>query len=124
MREHIERLKVFQSLALPDGLGRDIHQHRLLKMAHEDAQMQPSELARFEDERRYAKLVALAIEGTARDLGDTELYIPGNIQDYPAERTMIGDTLNIKHLRAQWDEILHLAVSIKHGTDTASLMLR
>ena len=29
VREHIERLKVFQSLALPDGLGRQIHQNRL-----------------------------------------------------------------------------------------------
>lgn len=65
MREHIERLKVFQSLALPDGLGRQIHQNRLLKMAREGAQMQPSDLAKFEDERRYATLAALAIEGMA-----------------------------------------------------------
>ena len=36
---------------------------------------------------------------------------------------MIGDTLNIKHVRAHWDEILRLAASIKHGTVTASLML-
>ena len=32
VREHIERLKIFQSLALPDGIGREIHQNRLLKM--------------------------------------------------------------------------------------------
>lgn len=65
MREHIERLKVFQSLALPDGLGRQIHQNRLLKMAREGAQMTPRDLAKFEDERRYATLAALAIEGMA-----------------------------------------------------------
>ena len=65
MREHIERLKIFQSLALPDGIGRQIHQNRLLKMAREGAQMQPYDLAKFEDERRYATLVALAIEGMA-----------------------------------------------------------
>ena len=65
MREHIERLKTFQSLALPDGIGRQIHQNRLLKMAREGAQMQPHDLAKFEDERRYATLVALAIEGMA-----------------------------------------------------------
>jgi hypothetical protein len=64
-REHIERLKVFQSLALPDGLGRQIHQNRLLKMAREGAQMTPRDLAKFEDERRYATLAALAIEGMA-----------------------------------------------------------
>lgn len=65
MREHIERLKVFQSLALPDGLGRQIHQNRLLKMAREGAQMQPSDLAKFENGRRYATLAALAVEGMA-----------------------------------------------------------
>jgi TnpA family transposase len=65
VREHIERLKIFQSLALPDGIGRHIHQNRLLKMAREGAQMTPRDLADFEAERRYATLVALAIEGMA-----------------------------------------------------------
>lgn len=63
MREHVERLKVFQSLALPEGLGRQIHQNRLLKIARAGAQMQPRYLAKFEDGRRYARLAALAIEG-------------------------------------------------------------
>ncbi len=36
----------------------------------------------------------------------------------------IGGTLNIKHVRVHWDEILRLATSIKQGTVTASLMLR
>jgi len=65
MKEHIERLRVFQRLALPSGLGSQIHQNRLLKLAREGGQMQPSDLARFEDERRYATLTALAIEGMA-----------------------------------------------------------
>lgn len=37
---------------------------------------------------------------------------------------MVGGTLNIRHVRAHWDEILRLATSIKQGTVTASLMLR
>lgn len=37
---------------------------------------------------------------------------------------MTGGTLNIKHVRAHWEEILRLAASIKQGTVTASLMLR
>ena len=58
-----------------------------------------------------------------RDLGDTKLYIP---RAMPPEtlKPMIGGTLNIKHVRAHWDEILRLATSIKQGTVTASLMLR
>jgi TnpA family transposase len=59
-----------------------------------------------------------------RDLGETKLYVPNSVQDYPTLRPMIGGTLNIKHVRAHWDEILRLAASIKQGTVTASLMLR
>ncbi|EFN0746870.1 Tn3 family transposase [Escherichia coli] len=59
-----------------------------------------------------------------RDLGDTKLYIPKGDAAYDALKPMIGGTLNIKHVRAHWDEILRLATSIKQGTVTASLMLR
>ena len=59
-----------------------------------------------------------------RDLKDTKLYIVKNGADYPALRTMIGGVLNIKHVRAHWDDILRLATSIQQGTVTASLMLR
>ncbi|HHG8568656.1 TPA: Tn3 family transposase [Pseudomonas aeruginosa] len=59
-----------------------------------------------------------------RDLGETKLYVPQGVQAYPTLRPLIGGTLNIKHVRAHWDDILRLASSIKQGTVTASLMLR
>ncbi|MFP1453851.1 Tn3 family transposase [Escherichia coli] len=59
-----------------------------------------------------------------RDLGETKLYVPQGVQAYPTLRPLIGGTLNIKHVRARWDDILRLASSIKQGTVTASLMLR
>jgi TnpA family transposase len=59
-----------------------------------------------------------------KDLGDTKLYIPKGDSLYDTLKPMIGGTLNIKHVRAHWDEILRLATSIKQGTVTASLMLR
>lgn len=65
MLEHIERLKTFQKLALPEGIGRYIHQNRLLKLAREGGQMTPQDLSKFEKERRYATLVPLALEGMA-----------------------------------------------------------
>ncbi len=65
MLEHIERLKSFRSLALPEGIGRHIHQNRLLKLAREGGQMTPQDLSKFESERRYATLVAVVLEGTA-----------------------------------------------------------
>lgn len=59
-----------------------------------------------------------------RDLGDTKLYIPPSDDVYNALKPMIGGTLNIKHIRVHWNEILRMATSIKQGTVTASLMLR
>ena len=65
MLEHIERLKYLQAVDLPDGIGRSLHQNRLLKLAREGGQMRAAELAKFEPQRRYATLVALAVEGLA-----------------------------------------------------------
>ncbi|WP_345945908.1 Tn3 family transposase [Pseudomonas sp. MWU16-30316] len=65
MLEHIERLKVWQALDLPSGVEKLAHQNRLLKIAREGGQMTPTDLAKFEPHRRYATLVALAIEGMA-----------------------------------------------------------
>ena len=59
--EHIERLKAWQALDLPSGIERAVHQNRLLKIAREGGQMTPADLAKFEPQRRYATLVALAI---------------------------------------------------------------
>ena len=65
MLEHIERLKAWQALDLPAGIERQVHQNRLLKIAREGGQMTPADLSKFEPQRRYATLVALAIEGMA-----------------------------------------------------------
>jgi TnpA family transposase len=65
MLEHIERLRTLQALDLPNGIERQIHQNRLLKIAREGGQMTPADLAKFEPHRRYATLVAVAVEGTA-----------------------------------------------------------
>lgn len=65
MLEHIERLKVWHELDLPASIERQVHQNRLLKIAREGCQMTSADLARFEPQRRYATLVAVAIEGTA-----------------------------------------------------------
>ncbi|MCP4899413.1 MAG: Tn3 family transposase [bacterium] len=59
-----------------------------------------------------------------RDLADKRLYICGDAKQYPTLAGLIGATVNVKHIRTHWDEILRLAASIKQGTVTASLMLR
>jgi len=65
MLEHIDRLQTWRALDLPSGIERQIHQNRLLKIAREGGQMTSADLMKFERERRYATLVALAVEGTA-----------------------------------------------------------
>ena len=62
---HIERLSVVESLDLPDGLNRLVHQNRLLKMAREGGQMTTKDLSKFEPIRRYATLAAIAVEARA-----------------------------------------------------------
>jgi TnpA family transposase len=59
-----------------------------------------------------------------RDLADKRLYIHGDAKQYPTLAGLIGGNINVKHIRAHWNEILRLAASIKQGTVTASLMLR
>jgi TnpA family transposase len=59
-----------------------------------------------------------------RDLADKRLYIHGDAKQYPTLAGLIGGNVNVKHIRAHWDEILRLAASIRQGTVTASLMLR
>lgn len=65
MLEHIKRLKYWQALDLPAGIEKQIHQNRLLRIAREGGQMTPADLAKFIPQRRYATLVAQALEGIA-----------------------------------------------------------
>ncbi len=58
-----------------------------------------------------------------RDLGDTRLHTPSRHQ-HPNLAAITGTPLNLQQIRLHWDDITRLASSIKHGTVTASLMLR
>ena len=59
-----------------------------------------------------------------RDLADKRLYIHGDAKQYPTLPGLIGGSVNVRHIRAQWEDVLRLAASIRQGTVTASLMLR
>lgn len=53
------------------------------------------------------------------------LYVPKETKaTYSSFKLIIGVTLNIRHIRSHWDEILQLAISIKKGTVTATVTLR
>lgn len=59
-----------------------------------------------------------------RDLADKRLYIDSPAKRYPTLAPLIGGKIHLKHILAQWDEVMRLAASIRQGTVTASLMLR
>lgn len=59
-----------------------------------------------------------------RDLKDKKIYINGNLQQFAIIKSLIGGSINLKHIRAHWNEVLRLALSIKQGTVTASLMIK
>jgi len=59
-----------------------------------------------------------------RDLADKRLYIRSDARQCPTLASLIGGNLNLRSIRAHWEEILRLAASIKQGNVTASLMLR
>lgn len=59
-----------------------------------------------------------------RNVRDTKLFSIEKPSSYSTLTPLIGGTVNTKQIAAHWDEILRLATSIKHGTVTASLMLR
>ena len=63
--EHLERLKVLQSLEIPDGIELKVHQNRLLRIAREGGQMTPNDLGKLGAERRYATMVAVVLEAKA-----------------------------------------------------------
>ena len=63
--EHIERLKAIRSIALPEELGRNIHQNHLLRLARQGAQTPVNDFRDLTDERRYATLVAVLLETSA-----------------------------------------------------------
>jgi len=65
MLEHIDRLHALRGLDLPAGIEREIHQNRLLKLARQGGQMPAADLTKFEPQRRYATLVAVAVEQMA-----------------------------------------------------------
>jgi TnpA family transposase len=59
-----------------------------------------------------------------RDLAEKRLYLPGKQMRFPALAGLVGGVLNRRLIERHWGELLRLATSIKHGTVTASLMLR
>jgi len=63
--EHIDRLNAMEALTLPDGIERQTHRNRLLKLAREGGQMTAQHLRDLETTRRHATLVAVVLEARA-----------------------------------------------------------
>jgi TnpA family transposase len=55
---------------------------------------------------------------------DASKYLTKEVRTPRSGINLVGETLSVKQMAAQWKEILRLATSIKRGTVTASLILR
>lgn len=62
---HIARLEAVRALGLPAAIGHRVHQNRLLRLAREGAQTAVYQIVEYETNRRYATLVAIALETMA-----------------------------------------------------------
>jgi TnpA family transposase len=61
----LERLVFLRGLGIPAGWSRRVHPNRLVQMAREGAHADAAHLREFEDERRYATLVAVVLDAMA-----------------------------------------------------------
>ena len=68
---HIERLQAIRAIALPNDLGRDVHQNRLIRLAREGAQTAVYQLEEYEPDRRHATLVAILLDTAATLIDET-----------------------------------------------------
>jgi TnpA family transposase len=59
-----------------------------------------------------------------RDLFKLKLFSIGPIDDYGNVNTLFKDRINTMLIEENWNEILRAAASIRHGTTSASLLMR
>ena len=59
-----------------------------------------------------------------RDLKDRRLCVFPDAAQPARLPPIIAGTINVEHIKAHWDELLRLAVSIRSGTSSASAMLK
>ena len=59
---HLSKLKVIKKIALPLNIGKHVHLNYLSKMAREGKQMTSQHLNDFEQNRKYATLIAVLLE--------------------------------------------------------------
>ena len=60
--KRLDRLRALRSIGIPSDWARKVHQNRLLQMARQAAAMNVWHLRQLEPKRRYATLVAVALD--------------------------------------------------------------
>ena len=59
-----------------------------------------------------------------RNMKKTKIFPMRKPSRYPSLAALIGGTIKVKDIRANWDEVLRLITSVRTGTVTASLILK
>ena len=71
-----------------------------------------------------AGLLGFRFAPRIRDLKEKRLYLLPGMTVPPELASLVGGTINVRVISDQWSELLRLAMSIKKGTVTASVILR
>lgn len=70
------------------------------------------------------RLLGFRFAPRIRDLKEKRLYLLPGMTVPPELASLVGGTINVRVISDQWSELLRLAMSIKKGTVTASVILR
>ena len=70
------------------------------------------------------RLLGFRFAPRIRDLKEKRLYLLPGMTAPPELASMVGGTINLRAVTDQWFELLRLALSVKTGTATASVILR
>lgn len=69
-------------------------------------------------------LLGIRFSPRIRDLAERKIYrMPGSTH-YEVFSALMGDTVDLRHIEATWEETLHFTASIKAGTCAPSVLLR
>lgn len=71
-----------------------------------------------------AKLLGFALCPRLARLAERKLYLPSNMKKVPESlREIVVSSISLRHIRADWDNLVRIAASIETGHTTATLAL-
>jgi hypothetical protein len=142
VKQIVERLLFLRGLELPT-VSPTLHQNRVLQLARKCSKYQAQPLLKFKHESdlhirehytdtggsteqvfALAALLGFRFALRISDALSKKLYLLGGLEASGSLTTLAFGQINTKLIMEQWDEMRRVASSIRHGTVSASLLMR